>query len=168
MEYFTQQLINGVTLGAIYALIAIGYTMVYGIIGMINFAHGEVFMIGAFISIITFLLLGLFGIPWAPPRRPDHRDRHVHFPSELRPARSRRADQAAAIPRHRRNRDHATWRLRRDARLHANPDRRLDRRADGRLHPSDPAHRVGPSAARLRAGLEDGGAGRRGRGPHHR
>ena len=66
MEYFTQQLINGVTLGAIYALIAIGYTMVYGIIGMINFAHGEVFMIGAFISIITFLLLGLFGITWAP------------------------------------------------------------------------------------------------------
>ena len=66
MEYFTQQLINGVTLGAIYALIAIGYTMVYGIIGMINFAHGEVFMIGAFISIITFLLLGLFGVTWAP------------------------------------------------------------------------------------------------------
>ncbi|MSO85154.1 MAG: branched-chain amino acid ABC transporter permease LivH [Rhodospirillales bacterium] len=66
MEYFTQQLINGITLGAIYALIAIGYTMVYGIIGMINFAHGEVFMIGAFISIITFLLLGLFGITWAP------------------------------------------------------------------------------------------------------
>ena len=66
MEYFTQQLINGITLGAIYALIAIGYTMVYGIIGMINFAHGEVFMIGAFISIITFLLLGLFGVTWAP------------------------------------------------------------------------------------------------------
>ena len=40
MEYFTQQLINGLTLGAIYALIAIGYTTVYGIIGMINFAHG--------------------------------------------------------------------------------------------------------------------------------
>ena len=43
MEYFVQQLINGVTLGAIYGLIAIGYTMVYGIIGMINFAHGYVF-----------------------------------------------------------------------------------------------------------------------------
>ncbi|MEK7245569.1 MAG: branched-chain amino acid ABC transporter permease LivH, partial [Pseudomonadota bacterium] len=66
MEYFTQQLINGITLGAIYALIAIGYTMVYGIIGMINFAHGEIFMIGAFVSIITFLLLGLFGVTWAP------------------------------------------------------------------------------------------------------
>ena len=44
MEYFLQQLINGVTLGAIYGLIAIGYTMVYGIIGMINFAHGDVFI----------------------------------------------------------------------------------------------------------------------------
>ena len=46
MEYFAQQLINGLTLGSIYGLIAIGYTMVYGIVGMINFAHGEVFMIG--------------------------------------------------------------------------------------------------------------------------
>jgi branched-chain amino acid transport system permease protein len=66
MEYFTQQLINGITLGAIYALIAIGYTMVYGIIGMINFAHGEIFTIGGFVSIIAFLLLGLFGVTWAP------------------------------------------------------------------------------------------------------
>ncbi len=41
--FFLQQLINGLTLGAVYGLIAIGYTMVYGIIGMINFAHGEVF-----------------------------------------------------------------------------------------------------------------------------
>ena len=67
MGYFLQQLINGVTLGMIYALIAIGYTMVYGIIGMINFAHGEIFMIGAFISIITFMVLGLLGIGWVPP-----------------------------------------------------------------------------------------------------
>ncbi len=59
MAYFTQQLINGLTLGAIYGLIAIGYTLVYGIIGMINFAHGEIFMIGAFISIIAFLVLGM-------------------------------------------------------------------------------------------------------------
>jgi branched-chain amino acid transport system permease protein len=66
MEYFIQQLINGLTLGAIYALIAIGYTMVYGIIGMINFAHGEIYMIGAFISVITFTLLGMGGITWAP------------------------------------------------------------------------------------------------------
>ena len=61
MAYFVQQLINGITLGAIYGLIAIGYTMVYGIIGMVNFAHGEVFMIGAFISIIGILLFGLTG-----------------------------------------------------------------------------------------------------------
>src|SRR5690606_4614490 len=66
MAYFVQQLINGLTLGMIYGMIAIGYTMVYGIIGMINFAHGEIFMIGAFISIITFLVLGTVGITWVP------------------------------------------------------------------------------------------------------
>ncbi len=66
MGYFIQQLINGITLGMIYGLIAIGYTMVYGIIGMINFAHGELFMIAAFISIISFLVLGLAGIGWVP------------------------------------------------------------------------------------------------------
>ncbi len=59
MEYFLQQLINGVTLGSIYGLIAIGYTMVYGIIGMINFAHGDIFMIGAFVSLIAILILGI-------------------------------------------------------------------------------------------------------------
>ncbi len=47
MELFTQQLINGITLGSVYALVALGYTMVYGIIGLINFAHGDVVMIGA-------------------------------------------------------------------------------------------------------------------------
>ena len=46
MENFIQQLINGTTLGAFFGLVAIGYTMVYGIIGMINFAHGEIYMIG--------------------------------------------------------------------------------------------------------------------------
>ena len=66
MAYFLQQLINGLTLGSIYGLIAIGYTMVYGIIGMINFAHGEIYMIGAFISIIAFLLLGLIGVSYVP------------------------------------------------------------------------------------------------------
>ena len=65
-EYFIDQTINGVTLGAIYALIAIGYTLVYGIIGMINFAHGEIFMIGAFHALIAFLVLGLLGITWIP------------------------------------------------------------------------------------------------------
>lgn len=57
MEYFVQQLINGLTLGSIYGLIAIGYTMVYGIIGMINFAHGDIFMIGSFTALAVFLLL---------------------------------------------------------------------------------------------------------------
>ncbi len=66
MGYFVQQLVNGLTLGAIYALIAIGYTMVYGIVGMINFAHGEIFMIGAFISLIGFVVLGALGITWIP------------------------------------------------------------------------------------------------------
>ncbi|MBK3772769.1 branched-chain amino acid ABC transporter permease LivH [Azospirillum sp. YIM DDC1] len=66
MEYFLQQLINGLSLGAIYGLIAIGYTMVYGIIGMINFAHGEIYMIGAFVALITFLAIGSLGITWVP------------------------------------------------------------------------------------------------------
>jgi branched-chain amino acid transport system permease protein len=66
MEYFVQQLINGVTLGAIYGLIAIGYTMVYGIIGMINFAHGEIFMISSFVSLIALMLLGVSGVTWVP------------------------------------------------------------------------------------------------------
>ncbi|MGO1767588.1 branched-chain amino acid ABC transporter permease LivH [Advenella sp. S44] len=57
-----QQLVNGVTLGAIYGLIAIGYTMVYGIIGMINFAHGEIYMISAYITAIAFAVFTFFGI----------------------------------------------------------------------------------------------------------
>ena len=57
MEVFIQQLINGITLGSIYGLIAIGYTMVFGIIGMVNFAHGDVFMVSAFIALIAFLIL---------------------------------------------------------------------------------------------------------------
>ena len=55
-------MINGLTLGAVYGLIAIGYTMVYGIIGMINFAHGEIYMIGAFITTITFVVLSSLGV----------------------------------------------------------------------------------------------------------
>ena len=66
MDYFLQQLINGVTLGSIYGLIAIGYTMVYGIIGMINFAHGEVFMIGSFIALTVFLILTAIGLTFLP------------------------------------------------------------------------------------------------------
>ena len=66
MAYFIEQLINGVTLGSMYGLIAIGYTMVYGIIGMINFAHGEIYMIGAFVAVISFTILGAAGITWVP------------------------------------------------------------------------------------------------------
>jgi branched-chain amino acid transport system permease protein len=66
VEYFLQQLINGVTLGMVYGLIAIGYTMVYGIIGMINFAHGEIYMVSAFIALIVFVLLGVTSGLWLP------------------------------------------------------------------------------------------------------
>jgi len=69
MDYFLQQLVNGVTLGSIYGLIAIGYTMVFGIIGMVNFAHGDVFMVSTFIVVILLLILttilGLTSIPLA-------------------------------------------------------------------------------------------------------
>jgi branched-chain amino acid transport system permease protein len=61
MAHFVEQLINAITLGSIYGLIAIGYTMVYGIIGMVNFAHGDVFMVGSFIALIFILLLGVSG-----------------------------------------------------------------------------------------------------------
>jgi len=66
LAYALQQLINGISLGMIYGLIAVGYTMVYGIIGMINFAHGDVFMIGAFVSLIAILLLSMGGIMDGP------------------------------------------------------------------------------------------------------
>src|SRR5438067_10867471 len=59
MSLLLQELIVGLSTGAIYALIALGYTMVYGIIELINFAHGDIFMIGTFVCIAIF---GLFGI----------------------------------------------------------------------------------------------------------
>ena len=65
-EILIQQSINGLTRGAVFALIALGYTMVYGIIELINFAHGDVFMLGLFISLAWFTLLGVSGAlsPW--------------------------------------------------------------------------------------------------------
>jgi branched-chain amino acid transport system permease protein len=66
LAYALQQLINGITLGMIYGLIAVGYTMVYGIIGMINFAHGDVFMVGSFLSLIAILGLAALGITSVP------------------------------------------------------------------------------------------------------
>ena len=68
MEFFLQQLINGVTLGGIYALIALGYTMVYGIIQLINFAHGEFFAAGGYMGVILLSFLAARGYmdthPW--------------------------------------------------------------------------------------------------------
>lgn len=66
MALALQQLINGLTLGAVYGLIAIGYTMVYGIIGMINFAHGDIYMVSAFIAVTGFTLLAAFGVSSVP------------------------------------------------------------------------------------------------------
>ena len=57
MDILAQQLINGLILGSIYALIALGYTMVYGILGLINFAHGEIVMIGAMVCINLYTFI---------------------------------------------------------------------------------------------------------------
>lgn len=66
METFVQQIINGLVLGSMYALVALGYTMVYGIINLINFAHGEVLMVGALTSWTVVTLLAGSGLPgWA-------------------------------------------------------------------------------------------------------
>ncbi len=63
MEYFIELFFSGLTRGSIYALIALGYTMVYGIIGLINFAHGEIYMIGAFTSFVVATVLSIYGFP---------------------------------------------------------------------------------------------------------
>jgi len=63
VEYFIELLFSGLTRGSIYALIALGYTMVYGIIGLINFAHGEMYMIGAFTALIVSSVLSIYGLP---------------------------------------------------------------------------------------------------------
>ena len=60
LSYILQQFINGLQLGAVYALIALGYTMVYGVLRLINFAHGDIFMLGAFIA---YFLISKFGLP---------------------------------------------------------------------------------------------------------
>ena len=65
MSYALQQLVNGITLGMVYGLIAVGYSLVYGIVGMINFAHGDVFMVGAFLSLIAVIACSGFSVPLA-------------------------------------------------------------------------------------------------------
>ena len=66
MSEFLQQLVNGVTWGSVYALIALGYTMVYGILRLINFAHGDIYMLGAFISVTAFTILAATGVTSLP------------------------------------------------------------------------------------------------------
>ena len=63
-ELLLQQLANGLTLGAIYALIALGYTMVYGVVQLINFAHGEIFIAGAYAALTVILMLSGLALPW--------------------------------------------------------------------------------------------------------
>src|SRR6516164_9063706 len=63
MDIFLQQIINGLTLGSVYAIVALGYTMVYGIIQLINFAHGEVVMIGAMVAYSVIGALAPVGLP---------------------------------------------------------------------------------------------------------
>ena len=74
LYHYLQQLLNGLTIGSTYALIAIGYTMVYGIIGMINFAHGEVYMIGSYVAFTVIAglamlsLIHISSLRWKSPR----------------------------------------------------------------------------------------------------
>ena len=84
MTVFFSQLINGLSLGSIYALIALGYSMVYGIILLLNFAHGDVIMVGAYMSWFVMNQLGLGGLHPAAQRAPylsaHHGHRCVVFP----------------------------------------------------------------------------------------
>src|SRR5688500_6433123 len=65
MDTFVQQLINGLTIGSIYALIALGYTMVYGILRLINFAHGDIYMVGAYAGFMIAMSAGFAENPSA-------------------------------------------------------------------------------------------------------
>ena len=58
----TQQIVNGMVAGSVYALIALGYTLVYGILQLINFAHGEIYMMGAYVGIATLAVVGTMGL----------------------------------------------------------------------------------------------------------
>ena len=66
MEYFVEQLGNGIVLGGVYALIALGYTLIYGVLQFLNLAHGEVYMMGAFFGFYTMTLLGGPASPYVP------------------------------------------------------------------------------------------------------
>ena len=66
LPYLVQQIVNALILGAIYGLTAVGYTLVYGVIGVINFAYGEIYMLGAFAALGAFALIGVSGGSWLP------------------------------------------------------------------------------------------------------
>src|SRR3989304_2260004 len=111
---FVEQLINGITLGSIYAIVALGYTLVFGVLDIINMAHGEIFMFGAFIGmvIVTKMNAPLAGVPAgagrpAPaagadrgfPPGPSHQhDRRLHPPRKSRPPHLRRRESAVRDP----------------------------------------------------------------------
>ena len=63
LDILLQQILNGLVLGSVYALVALGYTMVYGILQLINFAHGDVLMVGAMVGVTVVMLLAQFGLP---------------------------------------------------------------------------------------------------------
>ena len=91
LQYFVELFCGGLTRGSIYALIALGYTMVYGIIELINFAHGEIYMIGAFTALIVASALGIMGFPAAifsmvRGLRLHHREDRLSPPARRSPA----------------------------------------------------------------------------------
>lgn len=126
MTVFIQYLVNGLSMGSVYAIIALGYTMVYGIAKMLNFAHGDVIMVGAYVSFCATSYLGLPG--WAsvilscvvctvlgvlieglaykplrsggPAGRSDHGHRRVLLPAERRAASVGRHAQELHVARH--------------------------------------------------------------------
>src|SRR5918992_841317 len=63
VDIFLQQIVNGLVLGSLYALVALGYTMVYGILGLINFAHGDIVMVGALVALTVASMLAGSGLP---------------------------------------------------------------------------------------------------------
>ena len=66
MTLFFQQLVNGVALGSVYALIAIGFTLIFGVLRLLNMAHGEIYMLGAYLA---YLLLTILNLPPGVPER---------------------------------------------------------------------------------------------------
>ena len=109
-DTFTQLTLNGLTAGSTYALIALGYTLVYGVLKLLNFAHGDVFMVGSFIGYGVLKVLGGASDPAVPVwllltldgarrdgrlRRPRRRDRALRLPAAARRAAHRPADQRA-------------------------------------------------------------------------